>query len=110
MMTMPVARRAGEYQNHDVGPEAPDVIDDVAQHLIGQIPISGSVSSAVFEESEIDGAVMKYCSGSVNSPGCQQFLAADDPQLVALLRPDQVLAALAACERQVRCSDMPAER
>ena len=48
--------------------------------------------------------------GPVDAPGREQLLTADDAELVALLRADQVLSALTPRERKVRGPHMPAKR
>ncbi len=55
-------------------------------------------------------ARVKYCSRAVDAPRGEQFLGADDSQFVALLGADQVLAALAASERQVSGTHVPSAR
>jgi len=40
-------------------------------------------------------ARVKNCSPPINVPSGEQLLSANDPQLVALLATDQILAALA---------------
>src|SRR3977135_3329436 len=105
-MPMPVAGRAGEYQNHDIRPESPDVVHHVAQNLVA-IPFLKRLVGGL-RESEIDGA-REILLGSVDPPGCEQLLAADDPEFVALLGADQVLPTLAAGERQIGGSHMTAK-
>jgi len=48
--------------------------------------------------------------GPVNAAGCQQLLGADSGQERSLLGADEVLAAAAAGQRQVRRADLPAAR
>ena len=53
-------------------------------------------------------ARVKNCSRAVDSTGCQQFLRSNYAQQLALFGADQVLAALAASEREISGPDLPA--
>ena len=64
------------------------------------------VSDGRLGEAEIDGA-REELLGAVDLARVQQFLRADDAELRALFRADQVLAALAARQRKVRGAHVP---
>src|SRR5204863_2991621 len=80
VMSVSVAGRAGEYQNHHVRPEPPDVIHHVAQDFVA-IPLLKSFVRSL-GKAEVDGA-REILFGSVNPSGREKFLAADYPQFVA---------------------------
>ena len=106
MMPVSIAGRTGKDQDHHIRAESPDVIDHISQDLIA-IPFLECLVGG-FREPEIDGTG-EILLGSVDAPGREQFLAADDSQFVALLRSDQVLPTLASGERKVSGPHMPAK-
>ena len=62
-----------------------------------------------FREPEVNGARKKLL-GSVDAAGSQKLLRANHAQQIALLRPNQVLAALSAGSRQISGASLSAAR
>ncbi len=95
---MAVARRAGEAEDDDIGLVAADDPDHIREDLVVAPFFEGFLRG--FGEPEIDGAGEELL-GSIDAAGGQEFLGADHAEEVALLRPNQVLAAFAACSGEI---------
>src|SRR3954467_4098680 len=102
---MTVARRPREAENDNIGPVFTNYPHNVAENAV-VTPFLQSFCGG-FGKTKIDRPCKKLLR-AVNLPGIQQLLGADDAQLGALLGADQVLAALAARQRKVRCAHMAA--
>jgi len=98
MLAVAVARSTAKSQDDDVGTEAADHPDNVAEDLI-VTPLLETFLGC-FGESEIDGA-RKELLRAVDAPRREQLLGANDAELVALFGADQVLSALASREREI---------
>jgi len=98
-MAVRIGALGRKARDDDVGPEPPDDRHDVGQH--GLAPPETQRLVGALREAEVARAREKLF-GAVDAPGREQLLRADEPELGALLGPDEVLAAVAAGHRQVR--------
>ncbi len=98
VLPVPVARRATEDRDDHVGTEAAYDPYDVAQQRIAR-PMRERLFR-VLGEPEIVGAG-EVLSRTIQAPGGQQLSRPHDPEPLAQLRTDEVLAALSAGQRQV---------
>src|SRR6266478_9280604 len=98
MLPVPVARRSGETQHDHVRLEAPDDPHHVAENVV--VPPLLKSFFRCLGESEIDRSRKKLL-GAIDPTGRQQLLGAENAQLVALLGANQVLTALASCQREI---------
>ena len=98
VLAVAIARSAAEAQDDDVGTEAPDHPDHIAQNFFAAPFLETFLGR--FGESEIDGAGEELFR-AVDTPGREQLLGANDAELVALFGADEVLTALAAGQREI---------
>ena len=107
VVAVAVARRAGEREHDDVGPEAANAPDDVGENLVAAPFLQGLLGR--LRETEVDGAG-EVLLGAVDAARHQQFLGPDDAQQRALLGADQVLAAFAAGQGKIGRAELAALR
>ena len=107
MLSVAVARSAAEAEQDHVRPVAADHPDHVRENAVVSPLLQRLVGRA--RESEIDGA-REELLGAVDLPRRQQFLRANHAELRALFGADQVLAAFAARQREIRGAHVAAAR
>ena len=98
MLPVPVARSAGEDRHDDLRPEPADHREHVDEQRVPGPETERLVGG--LGEAEIVRA-REELAGAVELPRREQLLRADDAELGAELRPDQVLPAFAPAEREV---------
>ena len=99
MVTMAVRRGAREHRDDDLRPEAADHVEDVFENRVARPEPKRFVGG--LGEAEVVRAGEELAR-AVELAGGQQLLGADDPQLGTELGADEVLAAFAAREREIR--------
>ncbi len=107
VVAVPAGVIRGEPGDDHVGPEFSDHPDDVRQDFF--LPPELECFLGGLGIAEIDGP-REILFGPVDPAGRQELLGPDDPDLGALFRADQVLAALAAGEGQVGRPELSALR
>ena len=98
VLAVAVPRRSAEDRDDDLGPEPPDDPHDVLEDRVRRPVLPGLVQRLGVAEVVGAGEVLP---GAVEPAGGQQLLGPDEPQRLAQLRPDQVLAALTPVEREI---------
>src|SRR2546427_10497387 len=99
MVPVPIRRRPGEYRDDDLRPEPPDHIDHVFENRVARPEAERLVHR--LRKTEIVGP-REELARAVELTGGEQLLGADNAELGAELGTDQVLAAFAARQRQIR--------
>jgi hypothetical protein len=92
------ARLGREARDDDVGPERADDPHDVGEHLL-VVPFREGLA-VVLGIPEVPRAAEELAA-AVDPAGREELLRPDDPEEVAELGPEEVLAAVAARQRQV---------
>ena len=97
---MPMGRAvfSRETGDDEVGSKFPDNPDDIRENFFAVPDAQGFLGG--FREAEVVRA-SEELPAVVDTPRRQQLLRANDTELLAQLRPDQILSAVAARERQV---------
>jgi hypothetical protein len=98
VVAVSVGGGAGEDRDDDVGPVAADDPDDVAEDAVVAPLLHGF--GGRLAEAEIDGASEELL-GAIDLARGEEFLGANDAEGGALFGADEVLAALAASEREI---------
>ena len=98
VMAVSGARLRREARHYDVGPEGADYAHDVSQDFL---PIPDPQSLPVILRKPEVFRAGEVLSSSIQTPRSKQFLGAGHAQLFTELGPKQVLAAIAARERQI---------
>ncbi len=98
VLAVAVGRRPAEARDQDERPEHSDVTDHVGEHVL-LAPLLIRFGHRL-REAEVVGS-REQLAGAVERAGLQQFLRTDDAERVEQIRADDVLAALAARQRQI---------
>ena len=98
MVAVGVAGLGGESGDDHVGAEGADDADDIREHLLVAPFVEGALE--VFRVAKVDGAGEELLR-AIETAGGEKFLCADNPQLRPELRPQQILSAIAARNRQI---------
>jgi len=98
VVPVPAGPVGGEARHDDVGAEAADHPHDVGQDALAPPDLERLVGA--LRVAEVD-RPREELLGAVEAPRAQQLVRADDAEQFAGLRPDEVLAAVAAGQREV---------
>src|SRR5579872_384218 len=103
-MSVRTAGRGGKSVEDHIGPESADDAHYIGKNLLAVPDIERL--AIIFGETEVDGAREKLFR-AIHAPRLQQFVRPNHAQFRALFRTDQILAAIAARDREVSGAQRP---
>ena len=99
MVTVAIGGRPRKHRDDDLRPEPADDVEDVLENRVARPEPERFVSG--LRVPEVVGA-REELAGPVELSGRQELFGTNNPELGAELGADQVLAAFAACQREIR--------